>query len=344
VLSNLEYAADKQDNPKIQSTLKDLGLLDRLTNTQKQFIEKFLFEKPRFYENTLLKVSDIRPFLYLAADAGFGDSRGPSADDFTNILNSEDPKQIRQVLIASGNKKLEEGVKKFISDFPAINDVNKKNTLIKAVINALLEILEYKNINSIFFENLVSLDFSYLKQLQSPERIETYKMLWKWLNNFIDNEKISKYKELFKFDNQEDFRNISFEKDKEADYFSSLVVAQWFVDHYKQDKSDALVLFSNKIEHLNKDAVVSEVEEIKEQLLNELITENDENLRNVRFNIVWQYSDLKTHQLLKDKLLKEVLKLNNVIWSFVVSKIGELKGEWKIEDFEGFDCFLRKHF
>lgn len=331
ILSNLEYAVDKQNSQEIKSILDKIP--NQLTSTQRQFIEKFLFEKPRFYRDTLLRVSDIRPFLHLAADAGFGDSRGPSADDFTIILNSEDPKQIRQAFLASGKKKLEDGVKKFISDFTSNEDINKKNTLIKSIINALLEILEYKDINNIFFENLISLDFSYLKQLQSLERIETYKIIWKWLNNFIDKKNIGKYKELFKFDSQEDFRNINFEEDKKADYFSSLIIAQWFISHYNQDKSDALVLFNDKLKYLDDNAVIDGIKKVKEELLNELIIENNENLRNIRFDIVWKYSDSKIQQLLKDKLSKEILKLNNNIWSFVVLKSGELK-EWVVEDFE----------
>lgn len=321
ILSDLEYLADKNQNTSITSKLNFYK--DRFTDSQLNFIEKFLFESPRFFKDTSLTVSDIRPFIYLAADAGFGDSRGPSANDFAAILQGEDAQQIKQALIASGDKKLKDGAIKFVETINSIQDINKKNNLLNIILSVLTDLSEYKKINEIFFKEIYKADLSFFKQLAVEVKLGLYRLFWLWLDNFENP--LENYKSIFVYHNSDEIRIID-PKSSPLGYFGSYILSYWFVEYYKQNSGDALTVFSGKVIDLDKEAVKSALSEIFSELPNALINDSNNELRKMRFDLIYNYTDDANIQLLKDKISKEILKLNQNIWVFLISKLQDIKG------------------
>src|SRR3989344_3990493 len=109
ILRELEYAVEKKDTVKLNLIVD--GYKTDLSPTQSGFIKTFLYQEPRFYKGSSWTVSDIRTFLFLAADSSFSDQRGMSAEDSTSPLATGDPAQIKEVLLNSGDENLEADVK-----------------------------------------------------------------------------------------------------------------------------------------------------------------------------------------------------------------------------------------
>ena len=322
ILSDLEYAADKNENAGIISKLNNYK--DKFTDSQRNFIEKFLFESPKFFKDTSLTVSDIRPFIYLAADAGFGDSRGPSANDFVAIFQSENAQQIKQALIASGNRKLKDGASKFVETLNSITDINKKNNLFSVILDVLIDLSEYKQINEIFFQEIYKASLEFIRQLPIEARSVLFKLFWSWLDGFESS--LENYKSIFVYYNPDEIRGIDLKDEDKLGYFGSYIMSYWFVEYYKQNSNDALTIFTNKVGNLNVEAIRDAISEISSELPNALINDSNDEFRKMRFDLIYSYTGDENIQVLKDKINKEVLKLNHAIWGFLISKLQGVKG------------------
>ncbi|MFZ2310455.1 MAG: P-loop NTPase fold protein, partial [Patescibacteria group bacterium] len=330
-LSKLEYAADKQDLPEVNKIFDEMK--DSITNSQRSFIEKFIFESPRFFENRILTVSDLRPFIYLAADSGFGDSRGPSSKDFSDIFNSEDVQQIKQALIGSGQKRLKEGVSKFIEIFSLIPDSNRKYTVLIVIFNVLLDIPEYKEINDMFFENIKKLDFAFLIELNPEKKSGLNKIFRLWLDKF-NNYDLEEYNNIFVFFSPDDIKNIELKEGDKIGYFGSSILSNWFIQYYKQNSNDALSIFYPKIEFLNDEAVKKGLQDLFVDIINTVVSESNSNYRDLRFNLLIRFANQASIDLLKDKIYKEISKLNHEMWGFISSETVSSTNLFPLEYFE----------
>ncbi|HRZ34022.1 MAG TPA: P-loop NTPase fold protein [Candidatus Moranbacteria bacterium] len=317
LLSALEYAADKQNNDSINFRIESLK--NMLSPSQKNFILKFLFEKPRFFDGAILKVSDIRPFLYLAADAGFGDSRGVSADDFALIVDRGNPDEIKQVLIASGEGKITAGADKFVEKANSIPDYNQRNACVNTVVKALSDISADYKLHSIFLEKTLALDFEFYKQFPSQNRIENYKIFWQWLDKHSESDLTEKYKEKFVFINNEDFNYFS---EYTFGKFSSAVVIDWLVKYYSQDKQLVLTKIQDMAPRMNKGIVSGDIAKIAEDMINDTAHDADNNLRSIRYNILAKYAEDKKPKL-KEAISERISNMDDAIWTFAISKVNE---------------------
>lgn len=332
LLSSLEYSADKNESSEITRMINDKFKENGLTPSQKRFIENFLFESPKFYENTILTVSDIRPFIYLAADAGFGDSRGPSAEDFSAIFQGENPQQIKQALIASGEVKLKNGATKFIEVINSSTDLNKKKNLIIALFNVLSnDLREYKYINQVFFEKIYNTDFSFIRQLAIDVRAELYKTFWKWLDLF--EEVGEDYKKIFIYHHPDEIRGVVIKDEGELGYFGSYIISYWFAEYYKQNQNDALNIFKEKYPQLNSKGIQNGLSEIFEDMSVSIINDSNDDYRKMRFDLIYNYAPQEALESLKDRIKQEIIKLNHNIWGFLSSRLANIKG-FELEYFE----------
>lgn len=324
-LSDLEYAAAKNNNAEIAKLLNEKFKDNGLTSSQKRFIENFLFESPKFYQNTILTVSDIRPFIHLAADAGLGDSRGPSAEDFSVIFQSENAQQIKQAIVASGEDKLKNGATKFIEVINSSTDLNKKKNLLTVLLDVLCnDLLEYKHVNKIFFDNIHSADLSFIRQLPIEPRSDLYKLFWKWLNFF--DEAIDNYKKIFVYFHPDEIRGLVLKDGDQLGYFGSYIVSYWFAEYYKQNQNDALNIFKEKYQQFDNKGIINGLSEIFEDMSGHIITDSNDAYRKIRFDLVYNYAPQEILDSLKDKIKNEIVKLNDNMWAFVSSKLSEYKG------------------
>lgn len=331
ILFDLEYAAEKADNPKIEVVVskynKDLSVSRRI------FITQFLFEKPRFYEESSLTVSAIQPFLYLAADAGWGDSRGPSPGDFKASMQTNDPEQIKKSLLGSGAPKIKEASKAALELFKEIGDVNERNNYLKAVLTALISAPKEHISQKIFCEDLINLDFSSSLTVEPPARMELITLFWKWLDVFPDKNETVKYKGKFPFADIGDFNLLDFGN---PGRFTTTMATNWLCQFYGSNKNDALEKMIEVLPKLklNIDEVREELENIKEVLITDLINDaGASDAREKKFTII--VDNLKNGVIeLKAKVLSSISQRNESVWQWATSKTDPSSKLWTPSDLQ----------
>ena len=315
ILRDLEYAVEKKDTATLNSIVD--GYKTDLSPSQSVFIKTFLYQEPRFYKGSSWTVSDIRSFLFLAADSSFSDQRGMSAEDFTATLATGDPAQIKEVLLNSGDENLEADANVVIQQLPNVADMATRASHLKAMTIALSELpIEY-SVHKIFANGLKSLDISFLDNIL-PQKIETINSLWNWLDVVNDPVIYNEYESKFAFSNTAtDLDAINLDK---AGLFTSSIVTNWLKSFYASNPSDSLDRMITFFPKLKAEKVKENMEAIQGTIVNDLVTQND-NLREKRFEVVKNYTTTGSKNL-KDRVFEQINLLNSNLTQWAFSKAG----------------------
>lgn len=328
ILFDLEYFVEKKDTSKIQ------GIIDRyassLSSTQKSFIGKFLYEEPRFFKDSSLTVLSIEPFLFLAADASFGDARGLSSEDFVSLLKVGDPDQLKNSLLNSGDKKISNAASATMNLFQDPTSIADKNNYLKTLLGSLLVIPQH-SAQKIFLDELKKLDLKYLQELTSPERMEVNSLFWKWLDIQKDIQSLEEFIDKFPFVNVEDFNYFNPEP---SGQFISMVVSRWFLNYYPQNNVEALNKMEVILSKLAIDVVRENLLNLSEPLINDLINDGNIDLRNRRLEIITKY--IKTgKENLRNKIFNGIKELGSEeLWQWSLQKADGELSLWSRKELE----------
>ncbi len=330
ILGDLEYAVEQKNSPKVNEVIK-AQLLNKLSPTQDLFIRKFLYEEPRFYRNSSLVVSDLRPFLYLAADSSFGDSRGPSGKDFLKIVDTGDPEQIKNSLLLMGEKKAEESTDEFVAQIENITDDLTKAGRIETLLTALAALPREYLLHKIFAERMSLLSMDFNKSLSQQQKMINYILFWKWLD-MIDSEELSeKYLPKFPYQVFTDFDSPAFlgmirSSDVQGDTmrrgFTSKIVLRWLISYHPQNPADAESRMKEYFPHCDQEIVKEEFAPLGTRLIDIIASDSEPGLRGSRFELVSEYSaqllpDLKT------KVLNAITNKSQTLTKWAIDKIGD---------------------
>ncbi|OQX51241.1 hypothetical protein B5M47_01650 [candidate division CPR3 bacterium 4484_211] len=318
ILSNLEYAVQKQDNKNIDKILEKFK--EKLSIAQLLFIKKFLFEKPRFHNQYGPAVKSIKTFLYFAADASFGDSRGPLPEDFKQYLKKGNSDDVKQSLLLSGGKKLNEALDAFYQLNDEATDLSEKKNIFLTLIKALIDIDADTLPQSKFLEGLQKYDFNYIKSQPVDEKVEFYYAYWQWLDNF----KIKQTRSyLNKFNlTLEDINNLNF--DNKFGIFASTIIFNRLVAYYDENKSDALHKMSDIFTKLDLKIVTSNFQDISKKLINDFTADiNNSDLSEKRLQLLNKYSPTSLENL-KENIFQSIQERNQDVWNWAKNNIDKL--------------------
>lgn len=327
IIGDLEYAVEKQDNPKIQLLLEPFN--NKLSLSQKSFINKFIYEVPRFFVNNSLQVRSFDTFLYLNADESFGDARGISAQDFIPILKSSNVDEIKNNIYTSGKKKIEEIVKSVMTLINNEADINIKNTYLNSVISSLILIPKHSS-HLDFLSGFEKLDLSFFNNLTPQVKVASYQKIWELLDlDYKDSTSFGKNN--FAFTDINEFDYFTFTK---AGQFTSDIICQWLISSYKKDVDQGINKMEIFLPKLNIDSIKTSMKElINVNLTDDLINDTDINRREKRHNIITTYSN-EGSAILKTKILKNIALENQELWQWANNKLTEISTLWSEEELE----------
>ncbi|MBU6500645.1 MAG: hypothetical protein KGJ89_04305 [Patescibacteria group bacterium] len=324
ILSDLEYAVDKKDSAKVNQIVDDHKKY--LSDAQQGFIKKFLYEEPRFYEGTNLTVSDLRPFLFLAADASFGDQRGPSSDDFMIIVDGGDPAQVKSSLVSIGETKARAGAKAFITQLTSLAEPAKTNH-IKTLVIALGDLPPEYVMHKIFAEELASVDLSSTNTTASANKLGAFNAFWAWLDIVKDASLLASYQDKFPFTSASEIDAIKIDK---AGVFTSSVATRWLKTYYSQDTQDAVNKMLSIFPKLDLPEVHKHMAGMEEALANELIRDANAEWREKRFSLIKDFTP-EGKKVLRQKIFEQASALNKDIVRWAIGKSGDL---WETTEVE----------
>jgi len=326
ILQGLEYAVEKKDSAKTTQILEQNK--DILSPNQRTFIEKFIYEEPRFYKDSRLQVLNLQPYLSLAADISFGDQRGPSSEDFITTLNGGDPKGVKNDLLSMGDAKAIEGATALATQLPAMPDVAKKIDSIKTLLAALLDSPTESTIHKIFADKLAGLDYDFINNAASNQKLEILNLFFRWLDRVGNADVLSKFENKFSLKDMAEFNAVDM---TEAGPFRSYVVAKWLKEHYPAQASDALNAMITHFPKLNIEKVREQIDTISDTLATELIQDSNAQLRENRFVVIRDYTTKGSAEL-KNRILTKISDLDTGITAWGIAKANEENPLWTMSE------------
>lgn len=313
ILYNLEFAVDQNNTDLIKTIVDPL----ELTTLQQIFINKFIFDKPRFFEDANLRVSSLNAFLNLAADASFGDARGPSPEAFISKVEAGDINQVKSSLIASGPQKLSSGAEAFSGLISRTTENTQKNSYFTSLFAAVSDIpIDHKS-HEIFMPVIKSIDISYLSGMELADKTSVYRSYWHWLDlQEKANVSVQDYVSMFPFENLNDFTILD---DDHDGWFSAKVICSWLIKYYRDNNADRLEVVNSHLDRLVPDDVKEDIEGLVGELVEEFISNTDENHRHRIYLILVDYTNSGIEKL-KERVLSEVKNKNENVWVWVAVK------------------------
>ena len=312
----MEDAVEKKDASQIKTILSK----QKLSENQALFINKFLFEEPRFYKDSSLVVSNLQPFLVFAADSSLGDGRGPSPEDFIKILNTGNPEAVKNTILSSGAPRLEDAASKFVTQYNSIaSDMVQQNTLITTLLHALKEIPVTHNSHIIFAKKLDSINHDFTNSLSVNDRSIVYKLFWEWIDLISDKDLVSKFSTKFPALNIEDFLQIKI--DKTVGSFFTMKVIGWFNQFYNSNKNQVLTKFLEVQSYFDKKSAISEIDSTISTLIEDTV-HNISAVRDQSINVIiysGRFLDFKT------RILERVKDLDQDFWNWINGKLSSIK-------------------
>lgn len=310
VLLSLEDAVENKNTSLIQKTLDKY----KLSENQRAFIEKFLFEEPRFYKDSSLVVSNLQPFLVLAADSSFGDGRGPSPEKFFEILNTGNPETVKNSILSSGESRLKEGSDNFVTQYNSRPVDAQRDTLLKTLITALLEVPGSHNSHAIFADKLKNLDFSFANTLPVGNRLITYQLIWSWLDSMEDQSFGTHFVSKFPPLNFDDFNQLQF--DKAVGSFTTSRVVEWFKQFYSSQRNASYSRLLLNLSFLDKKAATTELQSIENEVIEDF-AQNKDGSRDSAYGVM---ISLDRQEKVKQRVLERVQDVDQDFWNWINSK------------------------
>ncbi len=328
ILYDLEYAVEKKDDMRLDSLLQ--SFTGKLSSSQRDFIKTFLYEEPRFFNKSSLVVSDLQPFLYLAADASFGDSRGPSKEDFMAILSSGNPESVKNSLLSMGDERAYEAAQTFVEQ-AATSTPDVRNGYISTIAAAFRDFGSETAVLKIFGNELKSMDFSYLYVYPDAQKKDALRTMWSWVD-LLEADLRESYVVKFPFENTNvySFEWLNLE---DAGPFTVRMVAYWLNEYYKQNQRDAIYQMADsfsRVNESNKSSLAVILRDIQNDLAN-VMTQESLEYRDRIYHLLKDYAP-NGSELIRSKVLEEVSKLNNDVFHWARERISD--GLWNEEDLE----------
>ncbi|MDP3696409.1 MAG: P-loop NTPase fold protein [Candidatus Taylorbacteria bacterium] len=328
ILQGLEYAVEKKNTSSVKQIIDQSDGV--LSPNQRAFIEKFVYEEPRFYKDSRLQVLNLQPYLSLAADVSFGDQRGPSGEDFVVTLNGGDPKGVKNDLISMGDIKAEESAKATIFQLSTITDVPQKMAIMKTLVTALSDSPAESTFQKIFADKLSETDYSFVNDSAVAQKMEVINPFWQWLDLVKNQDAENKFQDKFILRDMAEFNALDLNAPAE---FKSHMVAKWLRDQYPIQKVEAIGAMITHFPKLKIERVREQLDTISASFITDLVQDSNSQLRENRFVLLKDYTtsgvvDLKTN------VLNKVQDFDQAITPWVIAKANEENPLWTNDEIE----------
>lgn len=328
VLQGLEYAVEKKDSARVTEILEQTR--DILSPSQRIFVEKFIYEDPRFYKGSRLEVLNLQPYLSLAADVSFGDQRGPSSADFIATLNGGDPKAVKNDLLSMGDVKAQEGAAALLSQLPSMTDAIQKLGTMKTLLTSLVDSPKESTIHKIFATELAELDYLFVNNAATEAKMGILNLFFNWLDFTADAETTKLFESKFVIKDATEFNAALVE---DAGPFRSLVLAKWLKDYYATNKPEATAMMITHLPKLKLEQVREQVNTISDLLIADVIGDANAQLRENRFVLLKKYTS-DGESKLKENTLSRVSALDQGITTWATAKAIEETPSWTKAEIE----------
>jgi hypothetical protein len=273
LLLTLEQKATdgEQAEPSFTNALKDLS------TEQTAFMISFLSVKPRFRDETGVKVMSIEPYISLSSDSSFGDIRGLSPKEFSSYLKKDMTTDLTTILSRSSEQKIQEALDNFTEEFAALTDLPIKKKLLSNLVHVAQASDPKLPAQAIITSMLLNSDLSFIDQLEPAEKILVTEELGTL--KLTDTELEELISKVPNFSATEWANIASLENGEPISQLTQRKFLRYFKEYFPANQADALTQIGPRISAFNAKTVNTELTTHIEQLINYFIADNNDTRR-----------------------------------------------------------------
>lgn len=284
-----------------------------LSDEQKSFMKVFLGEKPRFRDETGVKVKSIEPYIFLSSDSSFGDIRGLSPKEFTTYLQKDAAAELASILSGSSEQKINEAMDAFSAEYALLNDLPQKSKLLSNLIQ-VAEASEPKlPAQSIIIGHILGYDLTFLSQLTAVESMKLTEEIGSLtLNEDQFNLVLQKVPNF----TQEEWAAITVLDDEQPiTQLTQYKFLQYFVQYFATNPGDAITQLGPRTDRFSATSVNAVIKDQLPQLISYFITDNNDARREYWLALFRKTDD--GVQILKDSLKAQLSASNAPIFNWL---------------------------
>jgi len=287
--------------------------LGGLSDEQKSFIRTFLGEKPRFRDETGVKVKSIEPYIFLSSDSSFGDIRGLSPKEFTAYLQKDATSDLATILSRSSEQKINEAMDAFSAEYAPLTDLPQKSKLLSNLVQVAKASDPKLPAQSIIIGHIFNYDLTFLDQLTAAEKIklteeigslslseDQFNLALQKVPNFTQNE----WAAITVLDDKQPITQLTQHK-----------FLQYFVQYFASNPGDAITQLGPRLESFSASSVNGVIKDQLPQLISYFINDNNDARREY-----WLAMFRKTDdgvEMLKDNLKGQLSASNASIFNWL---------------------------
>lgn len=276
ILDQIEVGIDRKEPEPLDQWIE--AHEDDLAERQQRFLARFIYEAPRFFENSVLTVSGLEPFLYLAAD-GSEDNRGVAPEDLARLVAMGNAPEVARVLAASGAKRIAAASQALSSQYEAGLEDPELMSQMLTVVRALQGLPVHHPAHAAF-SPLVSTEQAtrVLAATSAEEYVEIFLAWQLWLDSDPENVNPDDLVPVFPYRGAQALDALTAALDSESavdrfGHFGSLVTANWARALYEESHHLGAVAFNRLKAVLDHDVLKKSVAEIESALVDDLVDE-----------------------------------------------------------------------
>lgn len=160
-----QYATDNEFEANVYTSA-----VDDLSVEQANFMKSFLSQKPRFRDESGVRVKSIEPYIFLSSDSSFGDIRGLSPKEFLKYLQTDQIAELVTILNRSSEQKIGEAMKASTDVFAGLVG-EAKTKFMNNLIEVTTQLDSKLPAQPILTASIINLDFTSFGELPSSDKI-----------------------------------------------------------------------------------------------------------------------------------------------------------------------------
>ncbi len=336
VLDVIEVGVDRQESEPLEQWITaNAGMI---AERQERFLRLFIYETPRFFQNSVLTVSGLEPFLYLTADAS-EDNRGVAPEDFARLAAMGNTPEVTRVLSVSGDKRLAAASRALESQFGAGLEEDELLKQLVVVVRALQGLPPHHPAHALFSPLVLSQQVVKTMGAKSEEHFtETFDAWREWLDGEPAGVDIEDYVPVFPYMGKRSVDRFVEELDSESDSdrlgrFGSRVLLTWILALYAENHESGANALHHLTDGLRADTLKAAVEEIESALIDDLVDEQfNPDTKSSILNLLVSNTD--GGEQAKTAVLRAVQSMQQVTWKWASMIAGSASSPWTSGDIE----------
>lgn len=287
--------------------------LSGLSDEQKSFVTTFLSEKPRFRDETGVKVKSVEPYIFLSSDSSFGDIRGLSPKEFTTYLQKDATTDLAAILSASSEQKINEAMEAFSAEYAALSDIPQKSKLLISLIQVTKTSDPKLPAQTIIIAHILNYDLSFINELTAAEKIKLTEEIG--LLNLSEEQFNLAYQKVPNF-TQEEWATITVLDDGQPiTQLTQHKFLQYFLQYFASNPGDAITQLGPRVSSFSATSINELIKDQLPQLISYFINDNNDARREYWLALFRKTDD--GVQILKDSLKGQLSASNASIFNWL---------------------------